>query len=80
MSKYFSYGHTTRNENGYDEVSIEYRRTGLQKLFRLDSTRENYELTPDGWRNKATGKWANRSKVLEIWELMQRSVSATQFF
>lgn len=53
--KYYSIGYCSKNENGLEEVSIEYKRTFLQWLLDKPATVKTFEnLNSGDWINKET--------------------------
>jgi hypothetical protein len=80
MSSYSSYGRASRNENGNEEVNIEYSRTFWQWLFRRPGTVEVYERHPDGvhWYSKEAGRRCSARKEDEIYYVL-RSIKYNGF-
>lgn len=79
MHDYFSYGHFTKNENGLEQIEIQYKPSLLLRVFCLKGKTEAYECrilrtkAKDGtrefveqWSCKQTGAVANAEKQKEL--------------
>lgn len=53
---YRSVMHATANENGQEEITIEFEKTFLQWLFKRPATVKTYVVIGGFWHNKDTGK------------------------
>ena len=71
MTKYTSYSHCSKNEDGKIEIYFEYNETILQWLFNKPTTKETWVRSSGflNWRNKETQEFATLKKWLEIEEL-----------
>ena len=72
MNNYKSISHTTSNEAGEHEVTIEYEKTFLQRLFNLPAIKQTF-VGQGGtvWYFKGSGKRAETSKEYEICNVIE---------
>lgn len=74
--KYESVEHTTCNENCREEVKLFHYQSFWRWLTNQPAKVEIYETSGRyignfNWFNKATGKRASDSKVMEIWDAIE---------
>ena len=70
VSDYASVRHVTSNENGDQEVTLEYNNGLIRTLCKRPNRKETYVKRQNGlvWHNKETGKPTSDIKELEIVE------------
>jgi hypothetical protein len=70
--EYRSTTYITRNDDGEEEVEIEYGKTFFQWLFKRPSTKETYVGGGTVWYSKHDGYQAGTTKAREICNIVER--------
>ena len=71
MSKYYSYGRCTKNEQGLAEVNLEYNNGFWADVFNKSKVKETWVYLHYAWQNKETGDLASINKMIEISEIIE---------